>query len=237
MPGGDKPTRVLFPLRDLFFPYRPRLLWGKPQRLMRHSVAPTVQHRLRIISAAADLFYEKGFHASSRREICKAAGVTLQQLHHHFGTKGDIAEAVVQGYLTEIKGDTSQLYCKLDNWKGLARTFAAHIGLLEQFNMRRGCPLGIIGNELTDKDEAIRVELKLVFEALKGRIGTFLKNEKSAGRLLRTADQEQLAEFCVATIQGAMLIGKVRRNSSIVKRIFEDLWMHLGRYRIEEQKP
>ena len=157
----------------------------------------------------------------------------MQQLHHHFRTKGDIAEAVVRAYLTEIKGDTSQVHRKLDTWKDLERTFAAHVGLLKQFNMRRGCPLGIIGNELSDKDEAIREELKLVFEALKERIAAFLKKEKSARRFLRTADHEQLAEFYVATIQGAMLLGKVRRNSRTVKKLFEDVSAHLSRYRIE----
>lgn len=99
--------------------------------------------------------------------------------------------------------------------------------------MRLGCPLGIIGNELTEEDEAIRQDLNLVFEALKERIATFLKKEKSETRLLPTADEEQLAEFCVAAMQGAMLIGKVRRDSLAVARIFEDLSKHLSRYRTE----
>lgn len=200
---------------------------------MRTRPAPSVQTRLRIISVAADLFHNKGVRASSLGEVCKAGKVSMQQLHRHFRTKGDIAEAVVRTYLTEIKGDMSQVHRKLDSWKDLECTFAAHIGLLEQFNMLRGCPLGVIGNELTDKDEAIRDELKLVFETLKERIATFLKKEKSARRFLRTADHEQLAEFCVATMQGAMLIGKVRRNSRTVKKLFEDLAAHLSRYRID----
>lgn len=195
------------------------------------STAPTVQTRLRIVSAAADLFHKKGVRATSIGEISKAARVTIQQLRHHFRTKGDIAEEVVRAYLTEIKADTSQLHHKLDTWEGLERTFAAHITLFEQFNMRRGCPLGIIGNELTEKDEAIREELKLVFEALKDKIATFLEEEKSEGHLLPTTDKEQVAEFCVAAMQGAMLIGKVRRNSQTAARIFDDLMLRLKRYR------
>lgn len=199
---------------------------------MKLPTAPAVQARIRIISAAADLFHQKGVRSTSLFEVSKAARVSLQQLHRHFRTKGDIAQAVIRAYLTEIKEDKSQLHGKLDTWTGLERTFAVHIRLLEQFEMRRGCPLGIIGNELTEKDEAIREELKLVFEALKERFAAFLKKEKSAGRVRRTADHEQLAEFCVATMQGAMLIGKVRRRSGSVKRLFEDISTHLSRYRI-----
>lgn len=200
---------------------------------MKRSTAPLVQTRLRIISAAANLFHKKGVRATQIGEISKAARVTRQQLYHHFRTKSDIAEEVVRAYLAEIKTGTSQLHHKLESWRDLEGTFTAHIELLEEFKMRRGCPLGIIGNELTEEDEAIRQDLNLVFEALKERTATFLQKEKSEARLLPTTDVDQLAEFCVAAIQGAMLIGKVRRDSRAVARIFEDLSMHLGRYRIE----
>ena len=200
---------------------------------MKRSSAPLVQTRLRVISAAANLFHKKGVRATRIGEISKAARVTRQQLYHHFRTKSDIAEEVVRAYLAEIKTGTSQFHGKLESWRDLRRTFTAHIELLEEFQMRRGCPLGIIGNELTEEDEAIRQDLNLVFEALKERIATFLGKEKSEGRLLPTVDEEQLAEFCVAAMQGAMLLGKVRRDSQAVAKIFADLSMHLKRYRIE----
>jgi TetR/AcrR family transcriptional repressor of nem operon len=200
---------------------------------MKHSTAPVVQTRLRIISAAANLFHKQGVRATQIGEISKAARVTREQLYHHFRTKGDIAEEVVRAYLEGVKTGHSQLHGKLESWRDFRRTFTAHIELLEQFQMRRGCALGIIGNELTEKDEAIRQDLNLVFEALKERIATFLKKEKSEARLLPTANEDQLAEFCVAAVQGAMLIGKVRRNSQPVVRIFEDVSMHLSRYRID----
>jgi TetR/AcrR family transcriptional repressor of nem operon len=201
--------------------------------MMKRSAAPIVQARLRIISAAANLFHKKGVRATHIGEISKAAGVTRQELYHHFRTKSDIAEEVVRAYLAELKTETSQLNCKLDSWRDLKRTFTAHIELLEEYKMQRGCPLGIIGNELTEEDEAIRQDLNLVFEALKERMATFLRKEKSEGHLLPSADEEQLAEFCVAVMQGAMLLGKVRRDSQAVARIFKDLSLHLGRYRVE----
>jgi len=199
---------------------------------MKRSSAPIVKARLRIVSAAADLFHKKGVRATRIGEIAKAAGVTKQQLYHHFRTKGDLAEEVVRAYLVEIKTGTSQLHGKLESWDDLKRIFTAHIDLLEEFQMRRGCPLGIIGNELTEQEETIRRDLNLVFEAVKERIATFLKKEKSAARLLPKADEEQLAELYVASLQGAMLVGKVRRDSRSAKGIFEDLAMHLSRYRI-----
>lgn len=51
----------------------------------------------------------------------------------------------------------------------------------------------------------VREALTLLFEALKERVATFLKKEKAKGRVVRTARTQQLAEFYVASIQGAVL--------------------------------
>jgi flagellar basal body-associated protein FliL len=91
----------------------------------------------------------------------------------------------------------------------------------------------MIANELREKDETIRQELEHVFEALRERIAMFLKKEKSEERLLPAAREEQLAELCVATMQGAMLMGKVRGDCQTLKNLFEDLSTHLHRFRID----
>jgi hypothetical protein len=48
--------------------------------------------------------------------------------------------------------------------------------------------------------------------------------------LASNVDVEQLANFCVAVIQGAMLAGKIRVDSRCVESIMEDLLSHLKRY-------
>jgi TetR/AcrR family transcriptional regulator len=48
-----------------------------------------------IRNAAAELFAEKGFAATSTREICQRAGVTKPVLYYHFGNKGELYEELV----------------------------------------------------------------------------------------------------------------------------------------------
>jgi len=199
---------------------------------MRGSTGAVNTAKVRIISAAANLFHKKGVRSTRINEISKAAGVSMRQLQRHFRTKSDIAEEVVLAYLAEIKAGTSRLHHRIESWSDLGLIFNAHIELLTQFQMRRGCPLGVIGNELAEEDERIRRDLSLVFEALEARVAGFLKKEKSEARLLPTAKEERIAHLYVAAMQGAMLLGKVRRDSYTVKRIFADLSMHLNRYRI-----
>ncbi len=52
--------------------------------------------RARILKAAFELFVERGFAAVSMRELAAASEVTKSLIHHHFGTKEGLWEAVKQ---------------------------------------------------------------------------------------------------------------------------------------------
>ncbi len=47
-----------------------------------------------IRDAAAALFAQKGFAATSTRELCQRAGITKPVLYYHFGNKGQLYEEV-----------------------------------------------------------------------------------------------------------------------------------------------
>jgi len=54
-----------------------------------------------ILDAAEQLFAQRGYAAASMREIARAAGTSQALLHHHFGTKAKLYEAVKQRF-TEL---------------------------------------------------------------------------------------------------------------------------------------
>lgn len=56
-----------------------------------------------IIKVAGDLFMDKGFQATSTREIALKAGITQPNLYHHFKTKEDIYIAVLEDLSSEVQ--------------------------------------------------------------------------------------------------------------------------------------
>lgn len=56
-----------------------------------------------ILDEAGILFMDKGFQATSTREIAERAGITQPNLYHHFKTKEDIYIAVLERLSAEIK--------------------------------------------------------------------------------------------------------------------------------------
>lgn len=63
---------------------------------MRRRNAPRTDARQRILDAALELFAERGYHATSMRDLARAVGVRESALYHHFEAKERILEAVIR---------------------------------------------------------------------------------------------------------------------------------------------
>jgi len=59
----------------------------------------------RILLRALELFSQKGYDATSVREICEAAGVTKPTLYHFYGSKEGVYRAIVEGSLERFRAE------------------------------------------------------------------------------------------------------------------------------------
>lgn len=199
---------------------------------MKARFARGAETRLRIIQVAADLFHKQGVRATSPDEIIEASATGKGQFYHYFKSKEGLVHEVLQSHLRAIKNGAAPVNYEITSWGDLEHWFQANIELQKRFNMTRGCPFGTVANELTESDELVRQDLSLLFEIMKNKLATFFVKEKAKGRLCEDANEEHLAAFCIATIQGAMLMGKIERNSQPVQSTVREALTHLKRYAV-----
>jgi TetR/AcrR family transcriptional regulator, transcriptional repressor for nem operon len=192
-------------------------------------------HAARICDKAADHSHGSrpvsqtgGGRNEPRRNLGSRAG--KGQFYHYFGSKEGLVHEVLQSYIEGVETGTSPINYEVRSWEDLERWFAAHIELQKKFRMTRGCPFGTVGNGVTEKDELIRQDLSHLFEIVKDKLRAFFIREKAQGRLTAAADEDRLADFCIATIQGAMLMGKVKRSAQPVDAAVREALAHPRRY-------
>jgi TetR/AcrR family transcriptional regulator, transcriptional repressor for nem operon len=186
--------------------------------------------RLRIIASAADLFHKKGVHATSPDDVIEASHTGKGQFYHYFKSKEGLVHEVLQTHLEAIRAGTAPLNYEIDSWEDLEGWFKAHLQLQKSFRMTRGCPFGTIGNEVTENDELIRQDLCLIFEVVRSKLSAFFIKQKAKGAMPKSADGGALADFCIATVQGAMLMGKIERSSRPVETTVAEALAHMRRY-------
>jgi len=186
--------------------------------------------RRQILEAAADLFHKQGVVATSPDQIIEASGTGKGQFYHYFRNKEGLVHEVLLAHLDAIRNGSGPLSYEVRSWADLEQWFHAQVGLQKRYRMTRGCPFGTIGNEVTENDELIRQDLNLIFEVAKAKLASFFVREKASGRLAADVREDQLADFCLATIQGAMLMGKVKRSSQLVESVVREAMSHIRRY-------
>ncbi len=189
--------------------------------------------RLRIIRTAADLFHQQGARATSPDEIIEASRTGKGQFYHYFKSKEGLIHEVLQTYLNEIKNGASQVSYKINSWRDLEKWFFAHVELQRHYQMTRGCPFGTLGNEVTQNDELVRQDVSLIFEVVKNKLAAFFVREKAKGRLAKYAREEHMADFCIAAVQSAMLMGKIKRSSETVETSVREALDHLKSYLVK----
>lgn len=66
---------------------------------------PNRTTRDRLLSAAAQLFAERGFHATTARDIAQRGGVNLAAGHYHFGSKKDLYLEVLRAEFSKVRDE------------------------------------------------------------------------------------------------------------------------------------
>ena len=58
--------------------------------------------REEILQRASLLFYERGYGATSIRDIAEAVGLSSSTMYHHFANKQDVLYAIVDRFMTDF---------------------------------------------------------------------------------------------------------------------------------------
>jgi TetR/AcrR family transcriptional repressor of nem operon len=188
---------------------RPR---GRPPRLH----AGRGDTRAALIRCGTELLTEKGFHGTGVDALLKRLGIPKGSFYHYFASKEEFGLAVIDNYATYFAR-------KLDRLLGDAgrsplarlRAFVAEgkAGMLRH-RFRRGCLVGILGQEVGGRDDPFRQRLDQVFAHWQERVAVCLEEAKAAGELAADADTRRLAAFFWIGWEGAILRAKLTRSSA-----------------------
>lgn len=168
--------------------------------------------RERIVMAAMELFWEKGYHSTSIADILGKAGANSGSLYHFFPAKQDLLTAVLDTYLQGIRPMLLQ-----PAWQGVTDPLERIFALLAGYRQRLvetecfyGCPIGNLALELHEPDPVVRERLAANFSAWSQAIEDCL--DEAAGRLPAGVDRRALAQFVLTTMEGGVMQARTHRS-------------------------
>ena len=168
--------------------------------------------RTRIILAAMELFWEKGFNSTSVADILSRSQVNSGSLYHFFPTKQDLLLEALARYRDGIVPMLLE-----PAWAGVTdpieRVFsllAAYRGMLARTDCLYGCPIGSLALELHEPDPPVRELIAINFD---GWVAAIERCFVEAGaRLPADLDRHALAVFTLTTMEGGVMQSRTQRN-------------------------
>ncbi len=168
--------------------------------------------RQAIVIAARDLFYHRGFAATSYADIGARSGHGKGNVQYHFKSKDDLLAAAVDQRLDGIRQlleawtlDCSTPYDCLDRF---ARMITDNAEDLSHY----GCPMGTLNGELGKTEPALQQAARRMFDL-------FLAWLEARFRGLFPPDEaREKAEFLMVLAQGISALGHSYASPALIHR-------------------
>ena len=183
--------------------------------------------RDRIVETAAHLMHVRGVSATSLDDVLEVAGVGKGQFYHYFEGRAALEAAVLE-YQISRQPEAGSAGERFRSWSDVEAWFDSAYRLYEMTDFRGGCPLGSMASEVADRDEALRRRLDAAFAVKRDHLAHGLSGLRGAGILREDADPTGLAEFVVATIQGGLMLARVREDGTPLGTAMEHALAHLA---------
>lgn len=176
--------------------------------------------RERILQEAEHIIHLKGYNHACLDEIADACGMTKGNLIHHYGSKAELALAVLDYKIKEFQSRKVEPVCaQAVPEDAVAEMFAAAGRVFDGNGCKAGCFVGNIALEMSDLDETFRLKVAAFFAEWAEGLAACLERCKAKGYFKPELDARAASESIVALYEGAMMLARSRRDATVFSRV------------------
>src|SRR5216683_4608928 len=169
-----------------------------------------------LVKAAKKLMWERGYEATSPRDLLEESGAGQGSLYHHFKGKMDLASVA----LGEVSDEMRELARETVGTDGSAldRVFryldVSRDGL-------KGCRMGRFAAESSIAEASLRKPFERYFRELQQILAAALREAQADGEIAKRLDASELALMFITVVQGGFVVSRVYRDRNAINRATE----------------
>ncbi|MDE2039380.1 MAG: TetR family transcriptional regulator C-terminal domain-containing protein [Elusimicrobia bacterium] len=173
-----------------------------------------------ILEQAEHQLHLKGYHHTAMGDIAEACRMTKANLFHHFGSKEELALAVLDAKIADYRKRRVEPLCADgDPVEAVSRMFSEAGCFFRRIGCKAGCFIANIGLEMADVNEHFRKRVGLFFSQWSESLARCLAKAKREGRFDEALDPTACAETLLALYEGAVLLARTRRDAAVFARV------------------
>lgn len=181
----------------------------------------------RIVMAANQLFYRKGFSQTSFSDVVAEADVPRGNIYYYFKSKEEILKAVIRYRLDTISGMLSEWEKQIREPHKRLQRFVKIMYDSTPALLRSGCPMGTLAMEFAKGEQELKEQSKKLFDLFQ----RWLANQFTD--LGYANEAHDLSLQLLARGQGLIVVAQVYQDPGFLERGTQELdrWIdELARY-------
>jgi TetR/AcrR family transcriptional regulator, transcriptional repressor for nem operon len=173
--------------------------------------------RERLLDAASREIYRSGFQSASLDTILASTGVTKGALYYHFKNKEGLGYAVVEEVIApNVHGKWVRPL------QSVKDPIDALIGAVQRIpvqpeDVRGGCQLNNLAQEMSPLDAGFRKRLETIFDAWREAVASVLREGQAHGSVRRDVDATDAAGLLIAMVEGYGSLAKNAQDPKVMK--------------------
>lgn len=173
-----------------------------------------------VLDKAMNLFWEKGFHATSMQDLVATLGINRASMYDTFGNKETLFDKAISKYKAQnAKRVADFLYYQTNVRQGLYLLFENSIDQVLQNGESKGCFVVNSSTELANSDEKIKQlcsENKLAFEQI---YINYLQYGINQGQISPYKDIKAIAAYLYTLQSGIQVISKIQTDKEALLKL------------------
>ena len=180
-----------------------------------------------IINTSFELFYEKGYNATSIPDIMKKTSLSKGAFYHHFKNKHEIGKRVIEvllrkrikeGFINPLNETHNGTVPDL-----LLEVFTKRIKNYSEREKALGCPANNLVGEIGYSEQDFRVILKTLFEEWREALIKIIETGKSKSEIKKDVNSSSVAISLICAFEGVRSIRKVYDDDIIFNEFLESM--------------
>ena len=179
-----------------------------------------------IINTSFELFYEKGYNATSIPDIMKETSLSKGAFYHHFKNKHEIGKKVIENIIRKrIKEGFVEPLAELNRNipELLLYVFTNRIKNYSEREKALGCPANNLVGEIGYTEKDFRVILKSLFEEWREALINAIEHGKNRREIKKDVNSSSVAISLICAFEGVRSVRKVYDDDKIFNEFMQSM--------------
>jgi TetR/AcrR family transcriptional regulator, transcriptional repressor for nem operon len=172
-----------------------------------------------VLDAAVQCFWNRGYEATSMRDLIEGTGITAASLYNAFGDKRALFQKALDHYVAGSIAERIKRCEKLAPREAIRVFFAEILQRSLADRERKGCMLVNAALDVAPHDADFQKIVAGVLVGIEGFFRSRIEAGQADGTIIRSLSAEVLAQHLLGVLMGVRVLARVRPERALLQGV------------------